>query len=123
MAGKLKADGPSCLADSSSGELGKGMVRPKLGPKPENRQRLADCAIGFGKQAIGGRDCRIYVVTDSGNDDPVTPKPGTLRHAVIQHEPLWIIFERDMVIKLKEELIMNSFKTTDGRGASVHIAG
>lgn len=63
------------------------------------------------------------MVTDSGDDDPVTPKPGTLRHAVIQDEPLWIIFARDMVIRLKEELIMNSFKTIDGRGASVHIAG
>ncbi|KAG9138013.1 hypothetical protein Leryth_001277 [Lithospermum erythrorhizon] len=89
----------------------------------QNRQRLADCAIGFGKNAIGGRDGKIYVVTDSGDDDPVTPKPGTLRHAVIQDEPLWIIFKRDMVIQLKEELIMNSFKTIDGRGASVHIAG
>ena len=88
-----------------------------------NRQRLADCAIGFGKNAIGGRDARIYVVTDSGNDDPVTPKPGTLRHAVVQDEPLWIIFQRDMTIQLKEELIMNSFKTIDGRGASVHIGG
>ncbi|CAH8391817.1 unnamed protein product [Eruca vesicaria subsp. sativa] len=88
-----------------------------------NRQRLADCAIGFGKNAIGGRDGRIYVVTDSGNDDPVTPKPGTLRHAVVQDEPLWIIFQRDMTIQLKEELIMNSFKTIDGRGASVHISG
>ncbi|CAN6460561.1 unnamed protein product [Victoria cruziana] len=28
-----------------------------------------------------------------------------------------------MVIKLNEELIMNSFKTIDGRGANVHIAG
>ncbi|KAM7483402.1 hypothetical protein LguiB_007985 [Lonicera macranthoides] len=28
-----------------------------------------------------------------------------------------------MTIQLKEELIMNSFKTIDGRGASVHIAG
>ncbi|XP_059300017.1 probable pectate lyase 18 [Lycium ferocissimum] len=88
----------------------------------KNRQRLADCAIGFGKNAVGGRDGKIYVVTDSGNDDPVTPKPGTLRYAVIQNEPLWIIFARDMVIQLKEELIMNSFKTIDGRGASVHIA-
>ncbi|PKI77083.1 hypothetical protein CRG98_002586, partial [Punica granatum] len=26
-----------------------------------NRQRLADCAIGFGKHAIGGRDGQIYV--------------------------------------------------------------
>ncbi|KAG2263251.1 hypothetical protein Bca52824_070330 [Brassica carinata] len=82
-----------------------------------HRQRLADCAIGFGKNAIGGRDGRIYVVTDSGNDDPVTPKPGTLRYAVVQDEPLWIIFQRDMTIRLKEELIMNSFKTIDGRGA------
>ncbi|CAF2186862.1 probable pectate lyase 5 [Brassica rapa] len=93
-------------------------------PKWEkNRQRLADCAIGFGKHAIGGRDGRIYVVTDSSDKDAVNPKPGTLRHAVIQDEPLWIIFARDMVIKLKEELMMNSFKTIDGRGASVHIAG
>jgi pectate lyase len=89
----------------------------------KNRQRLADCAIGFGKKAIGGRNGAIYVVTDSGDDDPVNPRPGTLRHAVIQDEPLWIIFERDMVIKLKKELVMNSFKTIDGRGASVHIAG
>ncbi|CAM8912725.1 unnamed protein product [Rhodiola kirilowii] len=89
----------------------------------KNRQRLADCAIGFGKHAIGGRDGKIYVVTDPNNDNPVNPKVGTLRHAVIQNEPLWIIFERDMVIKLKEELMMNSFKTIDGRGASVHIAG
>ncbi|KAG9133684.1 hypothetical protein Leryth_018683 [Lithospermum erythrorhizon] len=88
----------------------------------ENRQNLADCAIGFGKHAIGGRDGNIYVVTDNG-DHPVNPKKGTLRYGVIQNEPLWIIFARDMVIKLKEELMMNSFKTIDGRGASVHIAG
>ncbi|KAL0385429.1 UNVERIFIED_CONTAM: putative pectate lyase 5 [Sesamum radiatum] len=88
----------------------------------KNRQRLADCAIGFGKHAIGGRDGKIYVVTNSG-DDAVNPKPGTLRYGVIQNEPLWIIFARDMVIKLKQELMMNSFKTIDGRGASVHIAG
>ncbi|CAN4124070.1 unnamed protein product [Withania somnifera] len=88
----------------------------------KNRQRLADCAIGFGKQAIGGRDGKIYIVTDT-SDDPVNPKRGTLRYGAIQDEPLWIIFARDMVIKLKEELMLNSFKTIDGRGASVHIAG
>ncbi|XVE74895.1 hypothetical protein DITRI_Ditri12bG0055100 [Diplodiscus trichospermus] len=54
---------------------------------------------------------------------PVNPKPGTLRHAVIQDKPLWIIFARDMVIRLKQILIMNSCKTIDGRGAKVHIAG
>ncbi|KAL0381775.1 UNVERIFIED_CONTAM: putative pectate lyase P18 [Sesamum angustifolium] len=95
-------------------------VRPNW---ESNRQRLADCAIGFGKNAMGGKGGRVYVVTDSGNDDPVNPRPGTLRHAVIQDEPLWIIFKRDMVIRLNQELVMNSHKTIDGRGASVHIAG
>ncbi|XP_022727760.1 probable pectate lyase 20 [Durio zibethinus] len=86
------------------------------------RKRLANCGIGFGRNAIGGRDGRYYVVSDPGDDDPVNPKPGTLRHAVIQNRPLWIVFKRDMVIRLKQELIMNSFKTIDGRGVNVHIA-
>uniref|UniRef100_A0A803Q3R1 Pectate lyase n=2 Tax=Cannabis sativa TaxID=3483 RepID=A0A803Q3R1_CANSA len=88
----------------------------------KNRKRLADCGIGFGRNAVGGRDGRFYVVTDPKDDDPVNPRPGTLRHAVIQEEPLWIVFKRDMVIQLKQELIMNSFKTIDGRGVNVHIA-
>lgn len=87
-----------------------------------NRMRLADCGIGFGRNAVGGRNGRFYVVTDPSDHDAVNPRPGTLRHAVIQEEPLWIVFKRDMVIQLKEELIMNSFKTIDGRGANVHIA-
>ncbi|XP_020229040.1 probable pectate lyase 8 [Cajanus cajan] len=86
------------------------------------RKRLANCGIGFGRNAIGGRDGRYYVVTDPSDDDAVNPKPGTLRHAVIQDRPLWIVFKRDMVITLKQELIMNSFKTIDGRGVNVHIA-
>ncbi|KAL3828121.1 hypothetical protein ACJIZ3_016923 [Penstemon smallii] len=87
-----------------------------------NRRRLADCSIGFGRNAIGGRDGRYYVVTNPNDDDPINPRPGTLRHAVIQDRPLWIVFKRDMVITLKQELIMNSFKTIDARGANVHIA-
>ncbi|KAE8707276.1 putative pectate lyase 22 [Hibiscus syriacus] len=89
----------------------------------KNRRRLADCAIGFGKHAIGGRDGKIYLVTDPSDHDPVDPKPGTLRHAAIQSEPLWIVFAHNMVIKLKQELLMSSYKTIDGRGANVHIAG
>ncbi|KAJ4894432.1 putative pectate lyase 9 [Raphanus sativus] len=88
----------------------------------KNRKRLADCGMGFGSNATGGRDGRFYVVTDPTDEDMEYPKPGTLRHAVIQVEPLWIIFKRDMVITLKQELIMNSYKTIDARGANVHIA-
>ncbi|KAM7252865.1 hypothetical protein ACFE04_008727 [Oxalis oulophora] len=67
----------------------------------KNRKRLANCGIGFGRNAIGGRDGRFYVVTDPSDNDAVNPRPGTLRHAVIQSEPLWIVFKRDMVIQLK----------------------
>ncbi|GKV34203.1 hypothetical protein SLEP1_g42600 [Rubroshorea leprosula] len=88
-----------------------------------NRQRLADCSIGFGRGTLGGRGGRFYVVTDSSDHDPANPTPGTLRHAVIQDEPLWIIFSTNMIIKLKHELIFNSYKTVDGRGANVYITG
>lgn len=88
-----------------------------------NRQRLADCAIGFGQYALGGKGGRFYVVTDSSDHDPVNPAPGTLRYAVIQTEPLWIVFATSMIIRLSEELIFNSYKTLDGRGANVHITG
>lgn len=86
-----------------------------------NRRALADCAVGFGKGAMGGKYGATYVVT-TPSDDPVNPKPGTLRYGVIQTKPLWIVFAKDMVITLKNELIMNSFKTIDGRGAKVEIA-
>ncbi|KAI5395704.1 hypothetical protein KIW84_062038 [Lathyrus oleraceus] len=41
-----------------------------------NRQRLADCAIGFGQNAKGGKGGKFYIVTDSSDNDPVNPKPG-----------------------------------------------
>ncbi|KAJ8766110.1 hypothetical protein K2173_020626 [Erythroxylum novogranatense] len=88
-----------------------------------NRQRLADCAIGFGRGSLGGKGGQIYVVTDSSDHDPAHPTPGTLRYGVIQEQPLWIVFSTNMVIKLKHELIINSYKTVDGRGANVQITG
>ncbi|KAM6602006.1 hypothetical protein CsatA_021615 [Cannabis sativa] len=86
-----------------------------------NRRALVDCAVGFGRNAIGGKYGKTYTVTSS-SDDSTNPKPGTLRYGVIQEEPLWIVFAKDMVIKLKSELIMNNYKTIDGRGAKVEIA-
>ncbi|KMT06570.1 hypothetical protein BVRB_7g157420 [Beta vulgaris subsp. vulgaris] len=88
-----------------------------------NRQHLADCAIGFGYQALGGKGGPIYVVTDSSDPDPHKPKPGTLRDAVSQPGPIWIIFASNMLIKLKKPLVVTSYKTIDGRGAHVEIIG
>ena len=88
----------------------------------KDRQKLADCVQGFGRNTVGGKGGPIYVVTDPSDDDLLDPKPGTLRHAVTRDGPLWITFARDMIITLQQELIMNSNKTIDGRGFDVHIA-
>ncbi|KAH6781580.1 Pectate lyase family protein [Perilla frutescens var. hirtella] len=89
----------------------------------KNRKKLADCALGFGRNTVGGKAGEIYVVTDPSDNEVVNPKNGTLRHAVIQPQPLWIIFATNMVIKLSQELIMTSNKTIDGRGVHIHITG
>ncbi|KAK3131590.1 hypothetical protein QOZ80_6AG0508490 [Eleusine coracana subsp. coracana] len=88
-----------------------------------DRKRLARCAMGFGHKTAGGADGKIYVVTDPTDDDMIIPKKGTLRYGVIQDRPLWITFARDMVITLRQELIVNRNKTIDGRGAQVHLVG
>uniref|UniRef100_A0A5B6YQK6 Pectate lyase n=1 Tax=Davidia involucrata TaxID=16924 RepID=A0A5B6YQK6_DAVIN len=88
----------------------------------EKRKKLARCVLGFGRKTTGGRKGKYYVVTDPSDDSLVNPRPGTLRHAVIQKEPLWIIFARPMIIRLSEELMIASDKTIDARGANVHIA-
>ncbi|XP_057810886.1 pectate lyase-like [Salvia miltiorrhiza] len=88
----------------------------------KNRKRLAECGAGFGYRTTGGKEGRYYVVHDPSDDDMVNPRPGTLRHAVTQSEPLWIVFAHSMVIRLKQELIVSSHKTIDGRGVQVHVA-
>ncbi|RDX66051.1 hypothetical protein CR513_55228, partial [Mucuna pruriens] len=87
----------------------------------KNRFKLAKCVKGFGRKTVGGLGGKIYVVTDPSDDDMVSPKPGTLRFGVVQKEPLWIIFARSMIIRLKQELLVSSDKTIDGRGANVVI--
>nr|AAQ62997.1 oil palm polygalacturonase allergen PEST411 [Elaeis guineensis] len=88
----------------------------------KHRKKLATCGKGFGRHATGGKAGDFYVVTDPSDDDLVNPKFGTLRWGVIQDRPLWIVFARDMIIRLSEELMINSNKTIDARGANVHIA-
>lgn len=88
----------------------------------KNRKKLADCAMGFGHGTTGGKAGKIYVVNDPSDHELINPKPGTLRHAAIQKEPLWIIFAHDMTIKLSAELLLTDDKTIDARGANVHIS-
>ena len=77
----------------------------------KDRQRLADCGIGFGQYAFGGKGGEFYVVTDPSDDDAVNPRPGTLRYAVIQTEPLWIVFSSNMVIHLSQVIKLSRSST------------
>ncbi|KAK2365802.1 pectate lyase [Trifolium repens] len=87
----------------------------------QNRFQLAKCGKGFGRKATGGLGGPIYVVTDESDNDMVTPKPGTLRFGAVQKGPLWITFQRSMIIRLNQELMVSSDKTIDGRGVNVQI--
>ncbi|KAJ9551101.1 hypothetical protein OSB04_015146 [Centaurea solstitialis] len=87
----------------------------------ENRKALAQCVKGFAAGTTGGAAGEIYTVTDPSDDDVAKPKEGTLRWAASRTKPLWIIFDKDMVITLKNELVVASDKTIDGRGVKVEI--
>ncbi|KAF6153407.1 hypothetical protein GIB67_003597 [Kingdonia uniflora] len=90
-----------------------------------NRQQLGKCSVGFvGKMTNNiGRGVTYYTVTDP-NDNPLSPKFGTLRYGTTRlRGKVWITFARDMRITLGKPLLVSSFTTIDGRGASVHIAG
>ena len=90
-----------------------------------NRQRLAVCSVGFAGKMRQNRGPGVipYVVTDP-SDDPVRPRPGTLRYGgTVLAGKVWITFQRGMHIRLAQPLFVKSFTTIDGRGADVHIAG
>ncbi|KAJ1266870.1 hypothetical protein BS78_07G012700 [Paspalum vaginatum] len=90
-----------------------------------NRQRLASCSVGFAGKMRQNRGAGVthYTVTDPG-DDPVRPRPGTLRYgATVLPGKVWITFQRGMHIRLAQPLFVKSFTAIDGRGADVHVAG
>ncbi|XP_057443661.1 probable pectate lyase 4 [Lotus japonicus] len=96
-------------------------------PNPEwrrHRSQLATCSVGYASKMKNniGDDLIHYKVTDP-SDDPINPRPGTLRYgaSVIQGK-VWIKFQRDMKIRLEKPLLISSFTTIDGRGVNVNIA-
>ncbi|KAJ0233889.1 Pectate lyase [Hirschfeldia incana] len=91
----------------------------------KTRNQLARCSVGFAGKMTGniGKGVAQYKVTDP-SDDPLNPKPGTLRYgATLIKGKKWITFKRNMKIKLHKPLLISSFTTLDGRGVSVHLAG
>ena len=56
-------------------------------------------------------------------DLAVDDGPGSLREACRKKEPLWIVFEVSGTIHLKSYLSVSSYKTIDGRGQRIKLAG
>ncbi|XP_057449442.1 probable pectate lyase 4 [Lotus japonicus] len=96
-------------------------------PNPEwrrQRYQLATCSVGYaGKMTNNIGDDLIHYKVIDPTDDPINPRPGTLRYgaSVIQGK-VWIKFQRDMKIRLEKPLLISSFTTIDGRGVNVNIA-
>ncbi|KAK5813534.1 probable pectate lyase 4 [Gossypium arboreum] len=89
------------------------------------RQQLAKCSVGFAGKMINniGKDVVKYKVTDA-SDDPLSPKPGTLRYGTTMIKgKVWITFKNSMTIILQRPLLLSSFTAIDGRGIDVHITG
>jgi pectate lyase len=77
---------------------------------------------GYAQNVTGGLGGYIYFVNTT-EDDPTNPKPGSLRYALIQTQPLWIFFLVNGTIYLKDRISLTSHKTIDGRGAQITITG
>ncbi|MED6172375.1 hypothetical protein PIB30_049517 [Stylosanthes scabra] len=89
-----------------------------------HRTQLANCSVGYAGKMMNniGTDLIHYEVIDP-TDDPINPKPGTLRYgASVIQQKVWITFKTDMQITLAKPLLISSFTAIDGRGANVHIA-
>lgn len=74
---------------------------------------------GFGRDATGGRDGTLYIVTSLADDG----SPGTLRHAVESPDSLWIRFDGlsgdiNMTDKMR---FGGGSKTIDGRDANIRL--
>jgi pectate lyase len=78
--------------------------------------------IGFGAATTGGAGGRVLHVT-TATDSVASPVQGSLRWAVRQPGPKWIVFDSDLTIALSAPLPLTSDTTVDGRGRQVMITG
>lgn len=97
-----------------------GPADPNVDPPPmgDRFERLLAERVGFGRNARGGDPDRVYRVTnrrDAGN--------GSLRAALEDDTPWWIVFDVDGTIVLDDDIRIRSRKTIDGRGRDVTIDG
>lgn len=87
-------------------------------PVPASRLALLDERVGYGRNARGGQGgtlCRVRTLANAG--------AGSLRECVTGDVPRWVIFDVSGTINLTDFLRVGSFKTIDGRGANITIAG
>ncbi len=87
--------------------------------KPTAAERvLLDKRVGFGGKVTGGAGgTLVHVSTDADSG------AGSLREALQGNAPRWIVFDKDLTVRLSTALAVGSNKTIDGRGHKVEITG
>jgi pectate lyase len=81
-------------------------------------ENLANCANGFGENAVGGQLGSIYHVTNLDNSGA-----GSLREGAESDSSRWIVFDVSGTIDLSSPIDVGSNTTIDGRGQQVTITG
>jgi pectate lyase len=91
---------------------------PPARTSPGLEETLLAGREGFGRATTGGAGGQTVHVTSSADSGP-----GTLRSAVAGETPAWIVFDRDMTIRITSPIYVGSNKTVDGRVHHVMLTG
>ncbi|KAJ7950777.1 Leucine-rich receptor-like kinase family protein [Quillaja saponaria] len=97
-------------------------------PGMEEEESAITCYMIYGFSGKMTNNIRMDLISHkvtNPSDNPLDPKPGTLRYgATMTKEKVWITFKKDMQIKLKKPLLISSFTAINGHGTNiVDIAG
>jgi len=87
-------------------------------PGPGRIAGLMEERAGFGRETEGGDPSKLYIVStlaDSGS--------GSLRAALESSEPWSIVFSVDGLIRWETDVLVESYKTVDGRGSDITVDG
>lgn len=96
------------------GRYGDDWVPP---PPPAGSLPVIPGAVGFGMDTQAGRGGAVLRVTSLG-DNPSSPQPGTLRHALQEEGPRVVVFEVSGTIDLLDQLrIRDPYLTVAGQTA------
>jgi pectate lyase len=108
--GSAPVSGPTGPANASVPQF------PAAGPVPANESTVLASRVGFGGGVSGGAGGAVVHVSSDADSGP-----GSLRAALAGDTARWVVFDRDLTIRLSSGIAVGSNKTIDGRGHDVEL--